>query len=159
MRHVHDLVQYVGYVNLALFTAVGVVAIAQWRARRSRAGIWAALAFGALALVVDAAEALPENPDTGAESLALRALVAVLVLFPYLLYRFTTAFREPTRRLERFLAVMTAALLVWTFALPEIPQEGEARSTPFIAYLVAFLAHWTILSIVVALRLWRAGRG
>jgi signal transduction histidine kinase len=159
MRHVHDLVQYVGYVNLALFTAVAVVAILQWRARRSRAGIWAALAFGALALVVDAAEALPEDPDTAAEWLARRALIAVLVLFPYLLYRFTTAFREPTRRLERLFGVMTAALLVWTFALPEIPQEGEPRSAGFVAFLVAFLAHWTILSIVVALRLLHAGGG
>ena len=152
------LVEIVGWVNLALFTVVALVALREWRAGRGKAGIWAALAFGALALVADVGRLIPDDPR-GAAELGLRLIIAVLVLFPYLLYRFTTAFQPPTLRLERLLGLMTIALLVWTLALPELPAEGEPRTAGFTAYLVAFLIHWTVLSIVVALRLWRAGLG
>ncbi|HEY3961081.1 MAG TPA: ATP-binding protein, partial [Gaiellaceae bacterium] len=47
----------------------------------------------------------------------------------------------------------------WTFALPSVPRPGEPRPWWFVAYLVAFLAHWAVLSSVVAIRIWRAGRG
>jgi signal transduction histidine kinase len=157
-RAVRELVQYLGYVNLALYTLVAVVALHQLRAGRGRAALWAALTFGSLALVIDVAEALPEKPSTDLEEVALRCLIAVLVLFPYLLYRFTTAFRPPTRRLERSLALMTLTLLVWTFAVPDVPAEGEPRPAGFVAYLIAFLVHWTVLAVVVAVQLWRAGR-
>jgi signal transduction histidine kinase len=152
------VVEYGGYVNLVLFTVVGLVALRQWRLGRGRAGLWAALTFGTLALVVDVAPLLDETPDRPIETFLLHTLVAVLVLFPYLLYRFTTAFQPPTRRLEGLLGLMTLVLLVWTYAVPEIPADGEPRSTGFEVYLVAFLFHWTVLSIVVAIRLWRGGR-
>jgi signal transduction histidine kinase len=54
---------------------------------------------------------------------------------------------------------MTAILVVWTFALPDFPADDEPQPTGFRLYLVAFLFHWTALSIVAAVRLWRAGRG
>jgi signal transduction histidine kinase len=152
------VVEYGGYVNLVLFTVVALVALRQWRLGRGRAGLWAALTFGTLALVVDVAPLLDETPDRPVETLLQRTLIATLVLFPYLLYRFTTAFEPPTRRLEQLLGLMTLILLVWTFALPEIPNEGEPRSTAFSAYVIAFLFHWTALAMVVALRLWRAAR-
>ena len=152
------VVEYGGYVNLVLFTAVALVAVRQWRLGRGRAGLWAALTFGTLALVVDVAPLLDESPDRPLETFAQRTLIAVLVLFPYLLYRFSTAFEPPTRRLEQLLGVMTLVLLVWTYALPDIPQEDEARSAGFVAYVLAFLFHWTVLALVVAVRLWRGSR-
>jgi signal transduction histidine kinase len=148
----------VDWFNLALFSALAIVALAQWRAGRGRAGIWAALSFGVLALVVDVARALPDERSTTLDEVAIRLLVAALVLFPYLLYRFTTAFRAAPRRLERLLGLMTAVVLVWTFVLPEFPEEGEPRPASFLAYLIAFLVHWTALSIVVTVRLWRSAR-
>jgi signal transduction histidine kinase len=156
---VRSLVEAVGYVNLALFTLLAIAALRQWRAGKGRAGLWAALTFASLALVVDIGELLPEEPRSDAAIVAQRLLIAVLVLFPYLLYRFTTAFERPTRRLERFVGLMTVAVLIWTFALPRFPEEGESWPIWFVLYLVAFLAHWTVLSTVVAVRLWRAGRG
>ena len=151
--------QLVGYLNLALFTGVAIVALLQWHAGRGRAGLWAALAFVSLAFVLDVGELLPEEPTNAFEEVAERVQVAVLVLFPYFLYRFTVAFKEATPRLEQFLSVMTLVLLAWTFLLPDIPGEGEPRPAGFWAYLVAFLAHWTILALTVTVRLWRAGRG
>jgi signal transduction histidine kinase len=153
-----QVVEYGGYVNLVLFTAVALVALRQWRLGRGRAGVWAALAFGTLALVLDVAPLLDEAPDRPVETFAQRTLIAVLVLFPYLLYRFSTAFETPTRWLERWLGLMTLVLLVWTYALADVPTEGEPRSTGFVVYLLAFFFHWTALTAVVAIRLWRGGR-
>ena len=153
-------VAIIGVVNLVLFTLAGVVAVRQWRRNpRNRAGLWAALAFGALAFVVIFARAIPDEPDTLFEHVEQRLDIAVLVLFPYLLYRFTTAFEKPTRQLERGLALMTVTLLVATFSMAYFPSEDEARPWWFIVYLVLFLTHWTILLVLVAVRLWRAGRG
>jgi signal transduction histidine kinase len=157
--NVRELVDAVGLVNLALFTLLGVLALLQWRAGRGRAGLWAGLTFGSLALVADVGRLLPETPDTQAERVAERILIAVLVLFPYLLYRFTTAFEPPTSRLERLVGLMTLAVLAWTFLLPDLPEGDEPRPAWFVAYLLAFLVHWTLLTIIVAARLWRAGRG
>ena len=151
-----QIVDYGGYVNLVLFTVVALVAFRQWRLGRGRAGLWAALTFGVLAFVVDVAPLLDETPDRPLETLAQRILIAALVLFPYLLYRFSTAFEPPSRRLELALGLMTLTVVVWTFLVPDIPAQGEPRTTGFGAYLIAFLVTWSVLSAVVARRLWRA---
>ena len=153
------IVEAVGYVNLALLSALALAALWLWKKRQSRPAMWAAVTFAVLAVVVDAGRLLPEDPSGAAENLALRALVALLVLFPYLLYRFSSSFEPASHRLEQLVALLTTALLVWTFALPDFPSEGEPRSTGFQVYLAAFVFHWTVLTIVVAARLWRAGRG
>lgn len=154
-----SIVEYLGYASLALLTAVAVVALRQWRVGRGRAGLWAALAFLALALVVDVGEVLPENSSSDFVTVARRFLIAALVLFPYLLYRFTTAFNPPSRRLEGRLGIMTIVLVAWTFALPSLPEEGERQPAWFTVYVVAFVIHWTVLTLVSALRLWRGARG
>src|SRR4029453_7150231 len=77
-RAVQGVVEYGGYVNLVLFTVVGLVALRQWRLGRGRAGLWAALSFGTLALVVDVAPLLDEIPDRPIETFLRHPLVAVL---------------------------------------------------------------------------------
>jgi signal transduction histidine kinase len=154
-----QIVDYGGYVNLVLFTVVALVAFRQWRLGRGRAGLWAALTFGLLAFVVDVAPLLDETPDRPLETVAQRILIAALVLFPYLLYRFSTAFEPPSRRLELALGLMTLTVVIWTFLVPDIPAEGEPRTAGFIAYLIAFLVTWSVLSALVARRLWRAAGG
>lgn len=153
------IVEAVGYVNLALLSALALAALWLWRKRQSRSAMWAAVAFAVLAVVVDAGRFLPDDPSGAVEQLGTRFLVALLVLFPYLLYRFSSTFEPASRRLEQLVALLTLALLVWTFALPDFPGEGEPRSPGFQAYLAAFVFHWTVLTVVVAGRLWRAGRG
>jgi signal transduction histidine kinase len=155
---VRTLVDALNWANLALFALVAVAALVQWRQRRGRAALWAALTFATLALVAASGRILPENPTGTAELTAQRVVLVLLLVFPYLLYRFTTAFEPPAGRLERLLGLMTIAVVAWTILLPDIPAEGEPRSAGFIAYLVAFLVHWTVLTVVVAVRLWRAGR-
>jgi signal transduction histidine kinase len=156
---VRTLVSVLDYANLALFTLVALAALREWWAGRGRAGLWAALTFGTLAVVVDAGRIVPEDPMSTVELLASKALVGLLVLFPYFLYRFTTAFQPPTLRLERFLGAMTVVVLGATFATPEFPQAGQPRPAWFLTYLVVFLVHWTVFAVAVAVRLWRAGSG
>jgi signal transduction histidine kinase len=155
----HEVVDAVGFLNLVAFTALAAVALRQWHVLKARASLWAALTFGALGLVVLGGRLASGDPDTALGHVAERLLIATLVLFPYLLYRFTRAFDPPSRRLELVVGALTGVLIVWTLALPEIPAEDEPRPAWFWAYLVGFLVHWALLSVVVAWRLWHAGRG
>ena len=152
-------VQIVGLVNLVAFTGLAAVALRQWRLRRDAAGAWAAASFAAIGVVVLVGRALPDEPDSFLEQAVERLDIVILLLFPYLLYRFTVAFDPPSRRLARIVDSATTLLVVWTVALPNLPDEGEPRPAWFTAYVIAFVLHWTLLSIVVAARLWRAGRG
>ena len=152
-------VEILRYVSLVAYVVLALVTINQWRRQRDRAAAWAALGFGTLGLVVVLGQIVPKHPSGFLENFLQRLDIALLLLFPYLLHRFTTVFRTATSGLERALGLMTLVMVVWTFALPHIPEQGEPRSAGFIVYLVAFLIHWTVLSSVAATRLWRAGRG
>ena len=152
-------VETVGYVNAALFALLAVVAFRLWQQGRGRPALWAALTFGSIGIVVASDYVLPDEPRSNFDEVAQRLDIALLVVFPYLLYRFTTTFETATDRLERFLGVMTIVLVVWTFAVPDFPADDEPQTTGFRLYLIAFLFHWTVLSIVAGVRLWRAGRG
>ena len=118
-----------------------------------RPALWAALAFGAIGLVVIAGR----MPERWQSDWIVKVELALLVLFPYLLYRFTTAFEQAAQGAERFVGLMTGVLLAWSIALPRIPEDDEEWSTGFVVYLTAFLFHWSVLSIIAAVRLWRAG--
>lgn len=148
-------VQTIDWVNAGLYTILALGAFLQWRKGGGRPALWAALAFGSIGLVVLAGRV----PGTEDRDLIVQIELALLVLFPYLLYKFTTAFERAPRGLERFVGLMTIVLVVWSFLLPDIPQENEDWSAGFTAYLVAFLFHWAVLSIIAAVRLWHAGRG
>jgi signal transduction histidine kinase len=154
-----DVVEIAQYVNLCLYTVVAIAAVWLWRRHGEQAGLWAALAFVALALIVDIGPLLPDDPTTSAEKLALKFLIAGLALFPYLLYRFAVSFKPPGRALSLAIGSITLIVLVWTFTLSDIPGEGEEWPTSFAVYVAAFTIHWTFLTIVVTYRLWTAGRG
>ena len=151
-------VDVVNWVNVVAFAALAAVAIRQWRRRRDEAARWAAACFATLGIVVLVSRLLPEHPHAFAERVVLRLDVVVLVLFPYLLYRFTTGFTPPSDRLRRLATAMTSVVVVATIALPRLPQQGEPAPWWFTLYVTAFLVHWTVLTVVAAWRLWHAGR-
>jgi signal transduction histidine kinase len=151
-------VDVVNWLNLVAFAVLAVVAIRQWRSRRDDAARWAAACFATLGIVVLVGRLLPSDPHALAERIVLRLDIVVLVLFPYLLYRFTTAFTPPSVQLRRLATAMTSVVVGATIVLPRVPQQGEASPWWFNAYIGVFVVHWTVLTIVVAWRLWRAGR-
>lgn len=147
------------YVTATAFGLLGLVALWYWlRRRRDRPSFWAALCFGTLGAVALAGQVLPETANSDFEIVAQRVLVVVLVLFPYLLFKFTAAFDPSSRRLEWSAATATAGLIAWTIALPDFPQTGEHRSLAFSLYLYALVLQFGFLSTIAAYRLWRAGR-
>ena len=147
-----------GYVTATAFGLLGLVAFWYWLQRRDRPSLWAALCFGSLGAVVLAGQILPETANSDFEIVAQRSLVVVLVLFPYLLFKFTAAFDPSSRRLEWSAAAATAGLIAWTIALPDFPQTGEHRSFEVSLYLYAIVLQFGFLSTIAAYRLWRAGR-
>jgi signal transduction histidine kinase len=157
-HRLHALVTALNIVNSVLFVALAAVAVRRWRRRRDDAAGWLALSFLALGLIVTVGRLIPAHPHGFLPGALLRIDIELLVLFPYLGYRFATAFVPPSRRLQRVVGLLTVGLSIWTFALPSIPASGEPRPSGFLAYVVAFLVHWTLLSVVVTARLWRAGR-
>jgi signal transduction histidine kinase len=154
---VHAAVRVVSLVNVALFVALAAVAVWQWRTRRNHTAAWAAAAFLALGFEVIAGTVDSDPHALGAKVLQRFVLVA-LVVFPYLLFRFTLAFRRPSLRLYRFVGSVTTVLAVWTFALPHVPRSGESWPAVFTAYVVVFFVHWTVLSIAASRQLWIAQR-
>ena len=148
-----------GFASAAAFNAVGLAAFVFWRRRRDQPSLWAALCFGTLGAVVLVGQVLPEKATTDLELVLQRVVVVALLLFPYLLYRFTTAFDPSPRWLDWAVTLATASLIVWTLALQEFPQAGEHRSGAFVAYLVALIVQFGAVSLIAAARLWRAGRG
>lgn len=151
--------QLLEYVSTGAFTALALVSLRYWLGRRDRPSLWAALCFGSLAAVSLAGFVTPENPETGAEKLEVQLLIVVLLLFPYLLFRFAASFTPASRLTELLAGILTIGLVAWTFALPEIPSDDEPRSRAFTLYLVALMLDWALLSFLMAARLWRAGRG
>jgi len=77
-------------MNSVSLVALAVVAIRLWLTRRARPAGWLALAFLAIALLVTVGRLAPTHPHGVAEYLFQRGDIELLVLFPYLLFRFAT---------------------------------------------------------------------
>ena len=155
----HGVVTALNVVTSVSFALLAAIAVRRWRRKRDHAAGWLALSFLALGLIVTVGRLIPAHPHGFVLGALLRIEIELLVLFPYLGYRFATGFVPPSKRLQQVVGALTVGLSIWTFALPTIPASGDPRPSGFLAYIVAFLVHWTLLSVVVTSRLWRAGRG
>ena len=149
----------IGYLNNVLFIALGFVCFRQWRRTGGVAAGWAAGTFGLLAAVSIGGLLLPEESDSTLFEWIQKLEIAGIVLFPYFLYRFAAAFSPPPRFFEPVALGATVVVATWTLLLGDLPSEGEPRSAAINAFIIALLIQWSALLIVVAVRLWRAGRG
>src|SRR6476620_12722517 len=100
MRPLHHAIQAFRYLNLVAFIALGPDNLVFWLRRRDRASRWAAVAFGALALL-ELLSLVPDHPGNIVERGVGRIAIALIVIFPYLLFRFTNAFRATDGRLAK----------------------------------------------------------
>ncbi|MBA3841959.1 MAG: hypothetical protein H0X39_04960 [Actinobacteria bacterium] len=146
-------------MNTIVFVALSVLALRQWRRRRDSAAGWLAFAFLTLGLIVTVGRLVPTHPHGLLEDIPQRLDIELLVLFPYFIYRFAAVFSPLSARIRVLVLALTIGLTVWTFALPRFPATGEYRPPWFIAYIIAFVVHWAVLSTVVAFQLWTAGGG
>ena len=139
-----------------LFITLMVAAVVQWRRHRDRPSGWLAATFVSLGLVVVAGQLLTEDQDSGLEQ---KILIAVLALFPYCLYRFSTTLVPARRWVEVVANGLTLATIGSVFLLERIPQDDEPRSAAFTVFVWLLLTQWVFLSARVAYRLWDAGKG
>lgn len=156
MERLHEVL---GYVQLVLYVGLGLIALIQWRRRGGKPAAWVAATFVALASVVVISELLPEDDVSGTVDVVQRLVIAILVLFPYFLFRFMASFESPGRVLHALSALLTIATIVATFLLDHFPEPDEPRTDEFQAYIYLLLTQWVVLLGTVTFRLWRAGRG
>jgi signal transduction histidine kinase len=156
---VRGLFEVLRETQLVVLGGLGLLALRLWYVRRDAAQGWIAATFGLLGAVVVVGRVLPTDTHVTWVAWAARMLVAVLVLFPYFLFRFMATFDPPPRWVSRAAAVATAVVSGWALLLPSIPAPGDPRPASLTAYVYALLLHWTVLSVLVAVRLWRAGSG
>jgi hypothetical protein len=55
--------------------------------------------------------------------------------------------------------VLAGATAAATLVLPAFPSPSEPRPGWLSAFLAVFVLQWTVISLIVAVKLWRAGRG
>lgn len=149
-------------VRIAELVLFGVLAIAswkRWRSQRDRAGVWAASTFGILAAVVVASFVLDPASESDLASWLRKFLVAVLLLFPYTLFRYAGEFSPPRPQFRRVAELLTAAVIVWTILLPKLHGEDAPRTTALNIFVFAILVQWTVLSAWASRALWRMGTG
>jgi signal transduction histidine kinase/CheY-like chemotaxis protein len=142
------------YLNALVAVLLAVVAVLR-AGREGRPGRWAAAAFAVLAVVLLTA-ALGDStlPDW-----AGKALVCVLLAFPYLVLRFAASFGTVSVLFGRAAAGTTLAIVAATLILPALPEDGEPLPGWYAAYVGAVLVFWTALSLTAIAILWRGGAG
>jgi signal transduction histidine kinase len=148
-----EVAQLFAYLGLA------AVAIRTWRRQGGPAAAWPAATFVVLGAVAGATSVLPVHSEREVVIWARKVVLAGLFLFPYFLYRFTAAFGRPRPRADRTAASLTVAVLTATAWVPSFLEEGEPRPGWLVPYLAVAVLQWSVLSVTVAVRLWRAGRG
>src|SRR4051794_34183315 len=108
----HQLVRIYSDANNIIYVLLALLMVRTWIARRDPATLWAALAFGSLGLVIAIGHFVPQHPHGLTQIEEQHFVIAVLVAFPYLLYRFALAFRQRRGRYEGGVALLTVALVV-----------------------------------------------
>lgn len=155
MVEVYEVLQW---LQLVVFVGLGVAAGVHWRRQKGAPAAWLTATFWCLGAVLVVGRFLG---DDAAEThpVLIKALLIVLGLFPYCLFRFMTAIAPPRRWLAHVGDALTAGLIVFTLFLPKFPPPGEEPTGIIRVWLIVFVIHWAVLSLAVGWRLWRAGRG
>lgn len=159
LRAVERAVELADLATYALFIALGGVASYRWIKQRNESTGWFAATFLVLAAISIAGLILPEEPSGTLSTWVVKIEVAILVLFPYLLYRFTASFLDRVPWLRVLAAVLTGGIVIWTFALPRFPSGAEPWPNWFGFWIAGLLTQWSVLSMIVTVRLWVAGKG
>lgn len=146
------------YANALMCFALAAVAVVQWVRQPAAATKWFAATFASLTAVALWQVAAPEEEGLAME-LATKAVLIVLVLFPYFLYRFMGTFLHRPVWLEIWAAFLSIGLIVGAVLLPPFPEQNEGLSPVHAYYLLALIVHFSLLSLLVTVRLWLAGRG
>lgn len=151
-------IELVERVSNVLYILLALASLRSWYRHRDAASAWLAGTFASLGLIVAAGLIAGDEPP------ALVTLISVTVLaaFPYLLLRFSAALEPLGRRTA--LAALLATVVVVAYGLVISATEGfpgpdEPQTTTVAIFTLVFVVQWFGILGLVAVRLWRAGRG
>jgi diguanylate cyclase (GGDEF)-like protein len=150
--------EFFQYANLAVFSALTVACLVQWRRRANASIRWATAGFGSLTALGFIAVALQHLTTHLPVIWFVRGLLVALVLFPYLLFRFATSFRRPARWVALAAHLSTAVVVGASLLLPSIPLPRMPQPTWYELYRIAIVVQWSILFAISATTLWGGGR-
>jgi signal transduction histidine kinase len=142
------------HIGLATFVILTIACIRQWRAHNAPAIRWATTAFGSLAAIGLIGLGLQQKVFLGVAFWLIKGLVAVLILFPYFLYRFAISFKRPGRAVILTVRLVTLAAVVYTLALPRFVLPGMPRPVWVEVFRALIFVQWTLLFCIIALQLW-----
>lgn len=155
MSSAYSILQWIGVFAWPL---LGFLAFRSWIKRRDAASAWLSATFATLGFVVIAGRFTQNFGHAPWEIWSTKLLIAILALFPYFLYRFTTTFLKYIPWLRWSARLLTGAVIISALLLPDVPRTGDPRPGYFSALVVLLLLQWTYLSVVVVVRLWRSGK-
>jgi hypothetical protein len=153
-----QLLRFVSVLETAEFAMLGIVAIVGWRRRGGEIRGWLAATFGVLGPVLVISSLIPSR-STLPSMWIVKPALGLIVVFPYLLYRFMRSLGRTPRWLDAAAVGVTATFLGVTLAMPRFPAPSAQPSLAFRGYILLFIVQWVLLVGAVALRLWRAGKG
>lgn len=143
-------------VSLAEYVLLAVLTTFQWTRHRQRGAAWLALAFVILGGV---SLTLKVDPASFGHEYVAKVLLALLLVLPYLLFRFTGTIRATARPVELLAGALTAGIVVYTFALGALPGDGRPTPPHFVAYRIAVLVAIGFVCVAVVAALLLACRG
>lgn len=151
------LIEVLRILLAVTFLGLAAAAINQWRHRNNRSASWLVATFAILGVVATVDLALAEIPPSAVRTIVQRGYVALLVFYPFCLYKFASTFRSFASWIDRSAELLTAGAFV--FALLADPETGSQRTLVFQIFLTSFSFQWIYLSSLVTVRLWSSGKG
>jgi PAS domain S-box-containing protein len=144
-------------VYAGIFAMLAGWGLIDWYRRRDVASRWFAATFGVLAIVVIGSSVATfafGDPPPAAVS---RAIIIAITLYPPCLLAFTSTFGRIARIEHVVVWALTTALAVSALII-DLPPQGERGDTAFQIFSIAFVLHWTLVSLRSITKFWRSGR-
>jgi diguanylate cyclase (GGDEF)-like protein len=156
---VEHWIQVLSNVSLWEFVALAALTTLQWIRHRIRGAGWVALSFTILAGIFLVAKYAPVWVFD--HVIATKALIGLILVVPYCLFRFAASIRRPSLAVRGLALVATVGIVAFTFLL-QISEVAELAGAPpphWLAYRISFLIQFTFLFAYVVVRLFMAGAG
>ncbi|MGI8773839.1 MAG: ATP-binding protein [Actinomycetota bacterium] len=151
-----ELFELLQVLQLVVYGSLALAAIAHWRRRRDEASGWLALTLGSFGALILMARFVPGDSTTLLVTVADKLLLVILILFPYLLYRFMASLVAPIPWFFWFAAALTALTVVAALVI-DVGDLGTSRGATEQAFVFLVVFQWVLLSGRVGFRLWKEG--
>jgi signal transduction histidine kinase len=152
---VETLGQIVEWLHTAAFIVIAGWALHRWRRHHDDASRWLAATFGSIGLVVATSAVVEQLPGLESTEPLRRALIAVLVAFPYLLLRFLDTFERVPVLARRAAGGAVLGLMVAAFVVP-LPVAPDTGGVAFRVYALAVVVSWMAVLPYVGVRFFMA---